>query len=68
MGVGAKIHILQKHLLHSLSELDDEDGLGIWSEAAIESSHGAFKQLRNRYSGIKDGFLFAVMEYNFLKL
>ena len=68
MGVGAKIHIIQKHLQTALDELDGDEALGVWSEQAVESSHGAFKKLHERYTSIKNGFLYSVLEYNFLKM
>ena len=69
LGVGAKIHFVQKHLLNYLDELDEDEGLGVWSETAVESSHGAFRDHMKRYMQMGDKALYySVLEFNFLKL
>ena len=69
LGVGAKMHILQKHMQQMMEELKEEEGLGVWSEQAMESSHGSFIKVLERYPHLGDeGFTYAVNEYNFLKM
>ena len=69
LGVGAKMHILQKHLQELMAELKEEEGLGVWSEQAMESSHGALDKTMERYPHLGDeGLKYAVDEYNFLKM
>ena len=68
LGVGAKIHIIQKHLLPMMDNLEDDEGLGKWSEQAMESSHGAFRPVYGRYVGKRDALYFSVLEYNYLRM
>ena len=65
MGVGVKAHIVQHHVIPSLLQLNSDEGLGIWSEQAAESSHAAFKKVFERYESKKQGLLLAMRQYNF---
>ena len=50
-----------------LATLKDGEGLGIWSEQALESSHGVFKIIYNRFKGLPEGLKEAQKEYNYLR-
>ena len=67
LGVGPKVHIIHYHLLHYLNDLEDDDGLALWSEQASESSHSAFSGVVTRFHG--DGALKrALIEYNHTRM
>ena len=44
-----KIHILLNHVLDTLLLLDNNDGLGLWSEQSIESVHREFLNYWSKY-------------------
>lgn len=49
VSITPKLHILLDHLRESLDFLDDNVGLGFWSEQAGESIHHEFVQIWNKY-------------------
>ena len=67
LGVGTKIHMVNSHLIPMLATLKDGEGLEIWSEQALESSHGVFKIIYNRFKGLPEGLKEAQKEYNYLR-
>lgn len=70
-----KIHVLKKHLEQCLSFIEDDAGLGYWSEQAGESVHRQFLKVWQRYkmNNIADEqyptqLLKAVVEFSSLNL
>ena len=66
LGVGPKVHIIHYHLIPSLDELSEGDGLALWSEQASESAHSAFAGLVTRFTGL-ESLTCALIEYNHLR-
>ena len=70
LGIGPKVHIIQYHLVPFLNNLEDDEGLGIWSEHAGESAHSAFAGVVSRYSKDveREMLKHAVIEYNYTRM
>ena len=68
LGVGVKIHLIQHHLLQEMSKLRPGEGLGVWSEQALESDHSVFKFIAPRYIHFKDTLKKAIEDHNFKRM